>query len=66
MTDQYIQGACDVILKYRSGVLALREASSRLNALTGLSTEVAENLLKGINRDNVRCLSSLTKHRTGK
>lgn len=55
-----------MILKYRAGNLALREASSRLNALTGLSTEVAEKLLKGINRDNVRCLSSLTEHRTGK
>ena len=66
MTDPCIRGACDMILKYRSGKLTLREASSELNALTGLSMEVAEKVLRGIKRDNVRCISSFTRHQIGK
>ena len=56
--DAKITGSIDVLVDYKKGGLTLAQAVDRFRKLTGLTPDVAEKFIKGMNRDNIISLEA--------
>jgi hypothetical protein len=59
--DEKITGSIDVLIEYKKGGLTLPQAIDRFRKLTGLTPDIAEKFIRGLNRDNVISLQTKRK-----